>query len=38
MDTELVVAMYDAYPYFFPQKFGQKSALYTQQNMVRGII
>ena len=33
---ELVLPMYNAYPYFFPQKFGQKSAQYTQQNWYLG--
>ena len=31
---KLVLLMYNAHPYFFPQKFGQKSAHYTWQNTV----
>ena len=31
---ELVLPMYNVHPYIFPQKFGQKSAHYTQQNTV----
>ena len=33
IDVELVLPMYKMHPYF-PLKFGQKSAYYTQQNMV----
>ena len=31
---ELVLPMYNVHPYFFPQKSGQKSVHYAQQNMV----
>ena len=30
---ELVLPIYNAHHYFFPQKFGQGSVHYTEQNM-----
>ena len=35
MDTELVLPMYNAHPYFSLKNSGKKSAHYMQQNTVR---